>query len=153
MIMKRLVVLLFCVLMCLTGCQFDPYSNQRPSDYGDAIWTCGEFNIWFVVDTKKEDYYYPEGELQNNGVAYFCKFYFIHQTNQLHINVYPLEYESVPDASRDRSAVVGTIKGECVFSNDSLVFKIDTVTGILHGEIPTTLTFRRSSIEETPCTF
>lgn len=106
-----------------------------------------------LLTRKKEDYYYPEGELQNNGVAYFCTFSFIHQTNRLHINVYPLEYESVPDASRDRSAVVGTIKGECVFSNDSLVFKIDTVTGILHGEIPTTLTFRRSSIEETPCTF
>lgn len=106
-----------------------------------------------LLTRKKEDYYYPEGELQNNGVAYFCTLSFIHQTNRLHINVYPLEYESVPDASRDRSAVVGTIKGECVFSNDSLVFKIDTVTGILHGEIPTTLTFRRSSIEETPCTF
>ena len=151
--MKKFVIFFFCVLMCLTGCQFDPYSNQRPSDYGDAVWTCDEFNIWFVVDTKKECYWEPEGELQNNGVSYFCKFYFIHQTNQLGINVYPLEYESVPDASRDRNAVVGTIEGECIFSDDSFVFKIDTVTGILYGKIPTTLTFWRSAIEETPCTF
>ncbi len=92
--MKRLVILVLCVIMCLTGCQFDPYSDQRPPDYGDALWVCDEFDIWFIVDTEKEDYYYPEGELQIGDTTYFCKFYFIHQTNQLHISIYPFEYKS-----------------------------------------------------------
>lgn len=143
--MKKWVVLISCVLMCLTGCQFDPYSNQRPPDYGDAIWACNEFNIWFVVDTEKEDYYFPEGEFQINDSTYFCKFYFIHQTNQLHINIYPLEYESIPDEFRDRGAVIGTIEGECDFSSDSFVFTIDTITGDTLDKTLTQLTFRRSA--------
>ena len=51
--MKKLVIVVFCILICLTGCQFDPYSNQRPPDYGNAFWVCDEFNIWFVVDTER----------------------------------------------------------------------------------------------------
>lgn len=146
--MKRLVILVLCVIMCLTGCQFDPYSDQRPPDYGDALWVCDEFDIWFIVDTEKEDYYYPEGELQIGDTTYFCKFYFIHQTNQLHISIYPFEYATIPDASRDRSSAIGTIEGECIFSDDSFVFTIDTVKDNIFNETATQLTFQRITTYE-----
>ena len=142
--MKRLVVLIFCVLMCLTGCQFDPYSDQRPPDYGNALWACDEFDIWFIVDTETEDYYYPEGELQIGNTTYFCKFYFIHQTNQLHISIYPLEYANCSDESRDRSVVVGTIEGDCTFSDDTFVFTIHTMDGDIFDTTRTQLIFRRN---------
>lgn len=141
--MKRLVILVLCVIMCLTGCQFDPYSGQRPHNYGDALWASDEFDIWFIVDTKKEDYYYPEGELQIGNTTYFCKFYFVHQTNRLLISIYPIEYATVPDASRDRNAVVGSICGDCTFSEDLFVFKIDTMEGNIFGNTTTQLTFSR----------
>lgn len=146
--MKRLVVLVSCVLICLAGCQFDPYSDQRPPDYGDALWVCNELTIWFIVDTEKEDYYYPEGEFQNNDATYFCKFYFIHQTNQLHISIYPVEYATIPDASRDRNAIIGTIEGECIFSDDSFLFKIDAMKGDIFDETATQLSFQRSTTLE-----
>lgn len=134
--------------MCLTGCQFDPYSDQRPPDYGNALWVCDEFDIWFIVDTEKEDYYYPEGELQIDNTTYFCKFYFIHQTNQLHISVYPLEYAIVPDESRNRSAVVGTIEGDCIFSDDTFVFTIRTMDCDIFSTELTQLSFRRDTAFE-----
>ena len=74
--MKKIVILACCILLFLTGCNFDPYSDQRPTDYGNAIWACDEYNMWFCVDLEKEDYYNPEGELQINDDTYFCKFYF-----------------------------------------------------------------------------
>ena len=148
MIMKKLVIVVFCILICLTGCQFDPYSDQRPPDYGNAFWLCDEFNIWFVVDTEREDYYCPEGEIEIDDTAYFCKFYFIHQTNQLLISIYPLEYANIPDESRNRSAKIGTIEGECTFSENSFVFTIDAVKCDIFDEKPTQLTFqRRTSLE------
>ena len=127
--MKKIVILACCILLFLTGCNFDPYSDQRPTDYGNAIWACDEYNMWFCVDLEKEDYYNPEGELQINDDTYFCKFYFIHQTNQLHISIYPLNYATVCDDLRDRNAVVGRIEGECIFSKESFVFNISEISG------------------------
>lgn len=146
--MKRFVVLIFCALMCLTGCQFDPYSGQRPHDYGNALWVCNEFDIWFIVDTEKEDYYFPEGELQIGNATYFCKFFFIHQTNQLHISIYPLEYANISDEYRDRSAMIGSVEGDCIFSDDSFVFTIDTtIEGNIFDETPAQLTFQKNTLE------
>ena len=147
MIMKKIVILICCVLMYLTSCQFDPYSDQRPPDYGNALWVCDEYNMWFLVDSNKKDYYDPEGELQINNTAYFCKFYFIHQTNQLHINIYPLEYATISDASRDRDAVIGSIEGECIFSEKSFVCSIDAIRGDIFNEDTKQLTFQKT----TPC--
>ena len=145
MIMKKVVILTCCILIFLTGCNFDPYSDQRPPDYGNALWVCDEYNIWFVVDLEKKDYYDPEGELQSNDITYFCKFYFIHQTNQLHINVYPLEYANIPDASRDRNAVIGIIEGHCTFSDKSFIFTIDTISCDILDETTKALTFRKTA--------
>ena len=140
--------MIFCVLICLTGCQFDPYSDQRPPDYGNALWVCDELDIWFIVDTEKDDYNLPEGELQIDNMTYFCKFYFIHQTNQLQISIYPLEYAIVPDESRDRNAMVGTIAGDCTFSDVTFVFMIHTIDGNILDPTMTQLNFRRDTISE-----
>jgi len=141
--MKKVVILLCCVLIFLTSCNFDPYSDKRPTDLGNALWNCDKYKIWFIVDSEEEDYYMPEGELQSNGTTYFCKFYFIHQTKQLHINVYPLEFATIPDEDRDRSLLVGSIEGECSFSDDSFVFTIDTMSGNVLDETVNELTFRK----------
>ena len=146
--MKKIVVLISCVFLCLTGCQFDPHSDQRPYDYGNALWVCENPNIWFVVNTEKDDYYYPEGELQINDKTYFCKFYFIHQTNQLHISIYPLDYTNALDEHRDRSSVIGTIKGECNFSENSFIFTIDTINCDIWNETTQQLTFQKSTTFE-----
>ena len=144
--MKKAVILFCCILIILTSCNFDPYSDKRPTDYGDALWVCDKYNIWFVVDSGNKDYYDPEGELQNKDTTYFCKFYFISQTNQLHISVYPLEYATVPDISRDRNAVIGNIKGKCSFSDESFVLTIDTISGNILDETAKELIFRKAEI-------
>lgn len=146
--MKKIVILACCILLLLTGCNFDPYSNQRPVDYGDALWVCDEYNMWFCVDLEKEDYYDPEGELQINDNTYFCKFYFIHQTNQLHINIYPLEYAAITDEARDRNSAVGSIEGECNFSNELFVLTIDTISGNIFDGTIKEMTFHKT---ETSC--
>lgn len=114
--------------MCLTGCNSDPYSDQRPTDYGDALWECDEFDIWFIVDTEKEYYYYPEDKCRFGDTTYFCKFYFIHQTNKLQISIYPLDYATIPDEARDRNAVFGSIEGCCEFSDKSFILTIDKIS-------------------------
>ena len=54
MIMKKVVILLCCVLIFLTSCNFDPYSDKRPTDLGNALWKCDKYKIWFVVDSEKK---------------------------------------------------------------------------------------------------
>lgn len=141
--MKKVVILAFTILLLLTGCNFDPYSNQRPADYGDALWVCDEYNIWFCVDLEKEDYYDPEGELRIDDTTYFCKFYFIHQTNQLHISIYPLEYATISDEARDRGARIGEVKGECTFSNESFILAIDSISSNIFDDTVKEMIFMR----------
>lgn len=123
--MKRAGVFLCCILTLLITCACDPYSGKRPFDYGRATWICEEYSIWFCVDMEQEDYYYPKGKIQLNGNIYFCKFYFIHQTNQVSISVYPLEYENISDAALDTNFMFGELHGECKFSEDSFVLFVD----------------------------
>ena len=143
--MKKTIILI-CTILLLTGCNFDPYSDQRPADYGDALWVCDEYKIWFSVDLEKEDYYHPEGELDIKDNTYFCKFYFIHQTNQLHISIYPVEYANIPDKLRDRHAVIGSIEGECSFSSESFVFTIDYVSGDIFDGTMEEMTFQKKEL-------
>lgn len=127
--MKRLVILVFSLIPLLTSCNFDLYSDQRPYDYGDALWSCGEYNIWFRVDSTKEDWYEPEGEVQIGDEMYLSKFCFINQTNQLEVLIYPIEYATIPDDLRSRNAVLGRIEGMCDFSSQSFVFVVEKITG------------------------
>lgn len=142
--MNRIVVLICCMLLLLTSCMSDPYSDQRPADYGEAKWVCDDYNFWFCVDYEKDDYYDPEGELQIGDNRYFCKFYFIHQTNQLHISVYPIKYATVSYESLDREAMICSIEGDCDFSNDKFTFYINKVSGDISGFDVKETTFRRT---------
>ena len=124
---KKLLIICICSMMLLTSCQWDPYSDRRPFDYGEARWVCAtdDYEISFNVDMELEDYCYPEGEIVYNGKNYFCKFYFIHQTNQLHINIYPYEFADIPDDERNREKILYEIIGECDFAPDSFTLHID----------------------------
>jgi len=122
----------------------DPYSGKRPFDYGDATWICDEYNIWFRVDMQKEDYD-PQGKIQLNDNTYFCKFYFIHQTNQLSISVYPLEYENILDTERDRAFILAELHGECEFSKDSFVLFVDkTRDTVFDGKVDKMIFVRKT---------
>lgn len=144
-IMKKTVVLLCSLLLFLTGCFYDPFSGQRPADYGEAKWTCDAYNIWFLVDFEKDDPSNPEGALTAGDTTYFCKFYFIHQTNQLHISIYPPEYASLPDDARDRDAIVGSIEGECDFSETLFVYVVKKTTGHIFEEPIKEMTFSKTA--------
>ena len=127
-----------CLLLILTAiftsCFWDPYSDKRPFDYGDAQWVCEELPIYFTVDTEEEEYYYPKGKIEIDGVIYPCEFFFIHKTNELGINVYKTE-----DLSPDN--LLGEIDGDCDFFPDTLVFHIDKKWDTIFDGKYETLTF------------
>ena len=143
--MKKTVILFCSVLLFLTGCFYDPFSGQRPADYGEAKWACDAYNIWFFVDFEKDDPCDPEGELTVGDTTYFCKFYFIHQTNQLHISIYPLEYATLSDDARDRDAIVGSIVGECDFSETLFVYTVEQTDGHIFKEPIKEMTFLKTT--------
>ena len=150
MMVKKVLIICICTVMLLTGCQWDPYSDRRPFDYGEARWVCAtdDYEISFNVDKELEDYCHPEGELVYNGESHFCKFYFIHQTNQLHISVYPIEYANLPDNERNRDRKLYDIIGTCEFSPKSFVFNIDKNRSTLLNEGENKLIFTRTEINE-----
>lgn len=120
--MKKLVFMccLLLIISSLMSCQYDPYSDQRPFDYGEARWSSIEPNVYFVIDMNANEYYYPLGKITIDNYEYICKFWFIHQTNQLTISVYTGETIS--------SDIFGEIAGTCIFSPDSLVLQIESDT-------------------------
>ena len=138
------VLLIFCLLVLLSACT-DPFSGKRPADYGNAVWMCEEYEASFCIDTSKDDYYDPEGEFKIGEETYFCKFYFIDQTDQLHISVYPIEYASLPDDSRNRDAVLASIKGRCEFSSSSLIFTVERITDNVLALDIERMTFKKSN--------
>jgi len=142
--MKKIFVFVCCLTIILSGCMWDPYSEKRPFDYGNATWTCEEYDIWFCVDTEKEDYYCPEGELKLEEHTYFCKFYFINQTNQLSIAVYPYSFASISDNYRDRNEIIAEISGECKFSEKAFTLYLNTEQDTIFNETVKQLTFRKT---------
>ena len=118
--LKKLICLscLFIVPFLIMSCTWDPYSGQRPIDYGDAKWVCTDPSIYFTVDTSLEDASYHFGEIDINGQLFPCRVDFIHQTNQAWIDVF--ESQSLTLDSR-----IGEIHGACDFSEDSIVVHID----------------------------
>ena len=122
--LKKSIILFCCTILFLTGCCWDPYSNQRPFDYGEATWVCrtDDFELWFRVDYSIERYTQPEGELCKNGETYDCTFIFIHQTDQLHISVFS---KIDPAEKRKRPEFLFEIIGTCKFSADSFEFYLD----------------------------
>ena len=171
---KRMVVLVLCILIYMTGCLVlciliymtgcDPYSGQRPYDYGNAVWVCDELDMRFVVDTDNETYVTTDGELQNNGAAYFCEFVFERDTNELDVYIYSFEYGVVFKYYRGKGKRLADIEGDCAFSEDSFVYTIDSVSVDSYvyvtdpitaksvedmlDDMPKTLTFRRIAVFE-----
>ena len=83
----------------LCGCMWDPYSGKRPFDYGEARWISEEGDMYFNVE---DEYTNPlTGKIEISGKLYVCEYWFIHQTNQLSIDV----FETEEDAS-DRNIMV-----------------------------------------------
>lgn len=137
--MKKIAALLgvLVVILNLIGCNYDPYADKRPSDYGDSIWICELPSSWFVVDLSIEDYYDPEGEITVDGVIYRCKLYFIHQTNQVCIDVLS------PAKSNKK---MGEIWGECTFSEKSLIIYINHERDTIYNGKYETISFFRQDI-------
>ena len=109
---------LFFAVLLLSSCTYDPYSDQRPFDYGNAEWISETPEIYFSVDTAMDEYYYPLGRIMIDDTEYLCKFWFIHQTNQLHILVY-MDENATPEMC------IGEIKGDCDFFPDHFIMYID----------------------------
>ena len=141
MMIKKLIILGCCMVLLLTGCNYDKYADKRPFDYGDALWSCStdKCEIWFKVDTEQDEYYYPEGQITISDDTYFCKFYFIHQTNQLSICVYPDKFS--------QDDVIFEISGECDFSKESFTLHIDKSNDTLFDNTMKELTFSRIEID------
>ena len=115
----NLSLCLFFAALLLSSC--DPYSGQRPVDYGDAEWISETPEIYFAVDTAMDEYYYPLGRIMVDDTEYLCKFWFVHQTNQLIISVY-MDQKATPETC------VGEIKGDCDFFSDHFIMYIDSDT-------------------------
>ena len=131
--MKKLVMLvcIIAILLCASSCNFDPYSGKRPYDYGNAEWTCEEISARFVVDEAREEYYYPEGEIEVGDTAYRLKLYFVHQTNQVIISA----FDGVTDAK------IAELYGECLFSENELCIEVDAERDTLFEGKHETITF------------
>lgn len=151
MIKKSTIVCCFMIICSIffTACMWDPYSDKRPFDYGNAEWICSTdaITLWFDVDTEQEEYYYPEGGLILGDTTYFCKYWFIHQTNRLIISVYPWEYKDIPDENRDNDSILFELDGDCDFSSDLFTFNIDTSTDDIFNGTIDKLTFIRTESE------
>ena len=138
-------------MLLLTACMFDKYSEKRPFDYGEAKWSCitDDYSLYFYVNLDKEDYYYPEGEIKLGESTYFCKFYFIHQTNQLSVSVYPLEYKDIPDEYRNREDILFELSGVCNFNPNSFTVCVDKPSDTLfNGEVEELIFLREERIQE-----
>ncbi len=141
--MKKLAVFLIMVpvLLIMNGCNFDPYDGKRPFDYGAAKWISEEPSAWFVVDPDDDEYYYPKGEIVIDNQAIQVRFRFINQTNRIFIDLIN---------SNNSSNITGyndVIDGECTFSPEKLIIKIEPEKDTLfHGQYDT-ITFVRKPAE------
>ena len=50
--MKKIISLLIITYTVLLTSCIDPYFGKRPVDYGEAIWTCNEVDMWFEVENE-----------------------------------------------------------------------------------------------------
>ena len=140
--MKKLVLFAVAFLisfLTLNGCTYDPYSEQRPYELGNASWVCTSPDIRFDIDTSKKNYYEPIGEAVVNGETHPCEFTFIHQTNELFITF----YDSLGMVNR-----LGMLKCSCEFFPDHMVVTVDNITDdyVYEGRYPT-FTFERQDLE------
>ena len=135
------VISLSILIAGFRGCygNVDRYRQQRPSDYGPAKWVCEQADFWFEIE---EEYHSPQsGKIKIDGVSYPCDFFFIHQTNQLAINVYADE--------SSKEDIMAELWGNCTFSSSTLIVKVDTKRDTIFNGAMKELVFIRQEITET----
>ncbi len=128
-------------MLFLTGCNYDPYSGQRPCEYDHTKWSCEDINAWFVVDNDIENYTDPEGEIIINGKTYPIKVYFIGGTNRIFLNVY--------NSRISPENKLGEIYAGCTFSETHMTININVTEydrdTLFNGRYKT-LTFKREDL-------
>lgn len=115
---KFVAFLLAAISILLCSCNFDRYDGKRPFDYGAAKWVCEEPTAWFVVNPDAEDYYSPKGEVTVNDETLKFELIFVHETNTVFFNT--------------ETSEIG-FDGECEFSSEKLIIKVDKQTDTLFG--------------------
>ena len=75
---KLLFVIVSATIFLLCSCNFDLYGGKRPYDYGDSVWVSSNPDIWFEIDTGREQYYIPEGIMRlDDGKTIPFEIYFV----------------------------------------------------------------------------
>ena len=142
---KAISLLMLCVmLICVCGCNRNPFIGKRPPDYGDSVWICEEPKITYTVKMK-----YDEEEKmdvpESNAVTYidgnevFLDFGFIGNT----IRIYQLE-------SIESKEYIGEtfLNGTCKFSETKFTIKVDTESDTLFSGKYDELVFVRQEDEK-----
>ncbi|NLZ46460.1 MAG: hypothetical protein GX896_07180 [Clostridiales bacterium] len=135
-----MIILLF-ILITFNGCiegfgSDNRYDGKRPFDYGSAKWVCEEPSGWFIVDENTEDYHAPKGEFEFDGKVVLFELSFIVGTNMVLI------------CSLNSDALTGEqTTGDCEFSPEKLIIKIDPEKDALFNGEYDTLTFIKAPIE------
>lgn len=144
MILRKLLIAALSVISIFTisGCNLDPYYGKRPFDYGTAMWVCENTSAWFIVNPDDDNYYYPKGEVVYNGQTIQVGFRFIHETNRVFI-----DFLDSNDSS-NISEYDQMLNGECIFSPEKLVIKVDKDTDALFDGQYDTLVFIRTPTKD-----
>lgn len=142
---KRMAIFCCALVLCFLMAGCDPYAEQRPGELGEATWTCKEKDLVFRfnVDSSQSNLFFLDGEFVRGDEAFFCKFYFIFQTNRLFIDVQTDKHTT--------DGVLAELDGNCDFSPDSFVMHINKIEGDFFEELgdklPDELTFIRTDLE------
>ena len=124
------------------SCNFDPYYGKRPYDYGASTWVCENPSARFVVNPEDEDYDTPQGEIQLNDDDIPFKLIFVTQTDQVFFVI------SKRGVSYDEGYNDGGFEGDCVFSPEKFVIKVDKDTDTLFNGQYDELVFLRISSDK-----
>lgn len=56
-VLKKKITFIFTVsiLLCTSGCNWNPFVGKRPPDYGDGVWICEEPKITYTVKMKYDE--------------------------------------------------------------------------------------------------
>lgn len=136
--MKKILIListLSIAILMYSSCNYDLYGGKRPSDYGDAVWVSSNPDIWFEIDTDREQYYVPEGVMRlDDGKTIPFEIYFVHETNQAlfsaRLNPKSLYYDC-------------ELGGDCEFFPDKLIIHVNTKIDNVYGGRYETIVFVR----------
>lgn len=130
--MKKLISLfLVCVILC--SCNYDPYEGKRPFDYGDAIWVCESPSVCFEVKTSSPNYHKPEGLVSVNDKEVY----------------YTMEFDPVCNTVFLEIDFNHKLMGECEFSPQKMVVKVDKKTDTLFNGQYDELVFVRQEVTTT----